>query len=253
MHYLVIWVFCIFGFQVTAQEKLTHIYLAGDSTVQDVDPARGPDFGWGQLLPTLLAKKSHAVIENHAKGGRSTKTFIRENRWQTIVDKLQQNDWVLIQFGHNDASYHKLERYTAPVDYKLNLLKFVHDVKAKNALPVLITPVMRRYFDNEGKLKDVHGIYPSLVREVALETNTPLIDLMKSSGKLLLKYGVEGSKTLYMSVGPGEHPRYPDGKEDSTHFSKKGALEMAKLVVYEAQLKSIQPLADFFKTVNPSL
>ncbi|KMT65542.1 hypothetical protein XM47_08595 [Catenovulum maritimum] len=240
-------IFTLICLTQSIQVSATTLFLAGDSTMQDVDPERGPDFGWGQLLPIYLSDNSALKIENHAKGGRSTKTFLSEKRWQTILDKLKKDDWVLIQFGHNDASYQKQERYTAPVDYKANLIRFTQEVKAKGAHPVLITPVMRRYFDNQGKLKDAHGIYPSLVREAAVETNTPLIDLFKTSCALLLEYGPEKSAVLYMSVKPGEHPRYPEGKIDKTHFSKTGAIEVAKLVVTELQQKSIQPLANFFQ------
>ncbi|WP_016955813.1 rhamnogalacturonan acetylesterase [Catenovulum agarivorans] len=223
------------------------LVMAGDSTMQDVDPERGPDFGWGQLLPTLKNADSSLKISNHAKGGRSTRTFIEEQRWQAVIDEAQAGDWVVIQFGHNDASYHKQDRYTAPVDYKVNLERMVLEVRQKHAFPVLITPVMRRYFDGENKLKDAHGIYPSLVREVAREQNVPMIDLMKSSGELLTCLGPEQSKSLFMSVEPGEHPRYPEGKQDNTHFSKFGAVEIGKLVIREAQANWIQLFTYNFK------
>jgi lysophospholipase L1-like esterase len=67
---------------------------------------------------------------------------------------------VIIQFGQNDAAYEKRERYTAPVDYRANLVRFVREVRERGAFPILVTPVTRRWFDGEGKLRDVLGVYP---------------------------------------------------------------------------------------------
>ena len=73
-------------------------------------------------------------IENHAQNGRSTKTFISENRWQAIVDKLKKGDYVFIQFGHNDSSKEKGERYTPPEDYRKNLIRFVTEVRGEKSV-----------------------------------------------------------------------------------------------------------------------
>lgn len=228
-----------------AESSSCRIFLAGDSTMQIVDPERNPDFGWGQVLPA--STKLGTKIENRAKGGRSTKTFISEGRWQGILNDLNAGDWVLIQFGHNDASYQKPERYTAPVDFEANLRRFVEQARAEGGKPVLLTPVARRWFDSEGKLRDVHGIYPSLVRRVAEDMKVPLIDLFESSSNLLMAEGVEASRALFAHVEPGEHSCCPEGREDNTHFSKPGALEIAKLVVKEIQTRPIEGLAGCFK------
>lgn len=214
-----------------------NIRLAGDSTMQIVDPERSPDFGWGQLLVELVPKSTR--IFNYAKGGRSTKTFLLESRWQQLMEETRPEDWVLIQFGHNDASYEKAERYTAPVDFESNLRKFVLDTRKNNAHPVLITPVVRRHFDHNGKLRDIHGIYPSLVRKVSIEMNVPLIDLFKRSSEEILQLGVLGSIDLFVHIGPGVHKCCPEGRIDNTHFTRKGALRMANLVIDE--IKSIGP------------
>ena len=84
-----------------------------------------------------------------------------------------------IQFGHNDESKSKGERYSPPEQFKSNLRKFVIDTRTKQAVPVLITPVMRRRFDENGKFYDTHGEYPDLVREIASEMNVELLDLHK--------------------------------------------------------------------------
>jgi len=217
--------------QISNAAEQCRFQLAGDSTMQIVDPQRNPDFGWGQVLPELSQPKTK--IFNFAKGGRSTKTFINEQRWQELLDNTAVGDWVLIQFGHNDAAFNKPERYTAPVDFEANLHRFVADVKAKNAKPVLITPVARRYFDDEGKLKDIHGTYPWLTRRVAQNTNTPLIDLFESSSQALLSLGPIATIDWYVHIGPGVHDCCPEGRLDDTHFTRQGALAVAKLVIDE--------------------
>lgn len=227
-----------------AAESSCRLQLAGDSTMQIPNPETNPEFGWGQLLPEY--SRNGTEIFNHAKGGRSTKTFILEKRWQKLLENTLPGDWVLIQFGHNDAAYEKPERYTAPVDYEQNLRRFVNDVRAKNAKPVLITPVARRYFDDEGKLRDIHGIYPSLVKKVSEEMNVPLIDLFARSSELLLQLGDIESIKLYVHIGPGVHPCCPEGRIDNTHFTRQGALSVAGLVVNELQQQGPAELAACF-------
>ena len=119
------------------------------------------------------------------QNGRSTRTFISEGRWQTIVDALKPGDYVFIQFGHNDESKEKVDRYTPPADYRNNLIKFVSEVRAKKATPVLLTPVRRRRFDKDGRLQDTHGEYPDIVRSVATEYRVVLIDMHRGSGAVL--------------------------------------------------------------------
>ena len=144
---------------------------------------------------------------------------------------MKKGDYVFIQFGHNDSSKDKGERYTPPDDYRKNLVRFVEEVRAKKAHPVLLTPVMRRRFDKEGKFYDTHGEYPDIVRSVAKELDVPLIDMHRKSEAVIVKYGVEDSRRLFLQLKPGENANYPNGIDDNTHFSPLGAEEMAKLVV----------------------
>jgi lysophospholipase L1-like esterase len=213
-----------------AQKQPITVYLAGDSTMAEKKPEKRPETGWGEMLQAYFDAEK-VKIENHAQNGRSTRTFISENRWQTIVDKLQKGDYVFIQFGHNDQSKEKVDRYTPPEDYRKNLIRFIEEVQAKNANPVLLTPVMRRKFDNEGKFVDQHGVYPGIVREVAKERKVALIDMHRTSEKVLVNYGVEESKKLFLQLQAGENPNYPNGVNDNTHFNPRGAEEMVKLAV----------------------
>lgn len=222
-----IFVLNLFAF---AQKLPVVVYLAGDSTMAEKKPEKRPETGWGEMFQQYFDAEK-VRIENHAQNGRSTKTFISENRWQTIVDKLKKGDYVFIQFGHNDSAKDKGERYTPPADYRKNLIRFVEEVRAKKANPVLLTPVMRRRFDKDGNFYDSHGEYPDLVRGVAREYKVALIDMHRASEAVIKKYGVEDSRKLFLQLKAGENANYPNGIEDNTHFSPLGAEEMARLAV----------------------
>ena len=231
---------------VQAQDRALTIYLAGDSTMAQKLPEKRPETGWGEMLRKFF-QADKVIIENRAQNGRSTRTFIAEGRWQAIIDKLGPGDYVFIQFGHNDEAKEKVDRYTLPADYRNNLIKFVSDVRGKRAFPVLLTPLMRRRFDKNGNLQDTHGGYPDIVRSVAAEYKVPLIDMHRTSAKVLTKYGPEESRKLFLQLKPNENPNYPNGIEDNTHFSPFGAEVMARLAV--AAIKELKlGLAEFLES-----
>jgi lysophospholipase L1-like esterase len=215
---------------VDAQKPAVTLFLAGDSTMAAKLPEKRPETGWGEMLGSHF-EAGKVKIENRAMNGRSTKTFISERRWQSIVDELKRGDYVFIQFGHNDESKDKGDRYTPPEDYRKNLIRFVSDVRYKGGFPVLLTPVMRRRFDKDGKFYDTHGEYPDIVRAVAKQQNVPLIDMHRSSEGVIVRYGVEDSRKMFLQLKPGESSNYPNGVDDNTHFSPLGAEEMARLAV----------------------
>jgi lysophospholipase L1-like esterase len=225
---LIIICFLLVGFSQIPSDPIT-IYMIGDSTMADKPTDDNPERGWGQLFPIFF--DSTVRIENHAKNGRSTRTFISENRWQPIVEKLKTGDYVFIQFGHNDESKEKIDRYTPPEDYKKNLEKFVKETLEKKANPILCTPVMRRRFDDSGKFYDTHGIYPDIVRDLAKELKVPLIDMHKKSEKLITEFGADSSKKIFLWIEPGKYKSLPGGKQDNTHFSEFGAIKIAELAI----------------------
>ncbi|HEX8737095.1 MAG TPA: rhamnogalacturonan acetylesterase [Pyrinomonadaceae bacterium] len=239
MKFIVI-AFLIFLLNVfaSAQKQPITVYLAGDSTMAEKKPDKRPETGWGEMFQKYFDARK-VRIENHAQNGRSTKTFISENRWQAIVDKLQKGDYVFIQFGHNDSAKDKGERYTPPEDYRKNLIRFVTEVFGKKAFPVLLTPVARRRFDKDGKFYDSHGEYPDIVRAVAREYKVALIDMHRASETLLVRYGAEDSRKLFLQLKAGENANYPNGIEDNTHFNPQGAEEMARLAVEEIRRQKI--------------
>lgn len=204
-----------FGF---AEKEDITIFLVGDSTLADKPYTNGnPEKGWGQVFPLYF--KAGIRIENHAVNGRSTKSFRDQGRWDIVLDRMKPGDYVIIEFGHNDQKSDDTTRYAAAeTDYKLNLIRFVEEVRAKRGIPILATPIVRRKFDEEGVFVDTHGKYPDVVREVAKAKKTPLLDLHRLSESLLVQFGAERSKMLFLHFEPGDYPSLPKGKVDDTHL-----------------------------------
>jgi DNA sulfur modification protein DndE len=209
--------------------RQTTVYMIGDSTMADKPVEDNPEHGWGQMLPMFF--DSTVRIENHAKNGRSTRSFLAETLWQPVVEKLKPGDYVFIQFGHNDEKPEKVDRYTPPEAYRTNLIRFVTETMEKGGLPVLCTPIMRRRFDKAGKFFDEHGVYPDIVREVAAQLKVPLIDMHRKSEKLIVALGEEESKKIFLWIEPGVYKSLPNGRQDNTHFSELGATQIAALAV----------------------
>jgi len=211
------------------EKKRIKVWMIGDSTMAIKEKRTYPETGWG--MPFVYFFDSTVTVDNRAKNGRSTKSFLAENLWQPIVDNLQEGDYVFIQFGHNDESKDKGERYAPPDLFKSNLLKYVTETRNKKAIPILLTPVSRRRFDKDGNVMETHAEYSPLVKEVAKANNVLLIDLDELSKSLYQQFGVENSKLLFLQLKPGEHPNYPDGRDDNTHFSELGARLIAQIVL----------------------
>lgn len=204
------------------------IFLAGDSTMSIKEPRYYPETGWG--MPFVYFWDSTVTVINKAKNGRSTSSFRNEGSWKQIMDECKEGDFVFIQFGHNDEIATK-KTYTTETEFKTNLLRYVTEARDKKTTPLLLTPVARRKFNAAGQIEGTHDVYAQLVRDVAKETGTLLIDLDKKSQALYQELGVEHSRLLFVQLKPGEHPHYPEGKEDNTHFSELGARMIAQLVL----------------------
>jgi lysophospholipase L1-like esterase len=215
------------------------IYLIGDSTMADKNADGGnPERGWGQLLPEFCV--DGARVENHAKDGCSTKSFLDEGLWTPVAGRLQPGDWLVIQFGHNDQKQDKPHLYTdAATTYRQNLGRFVEEARAKGASPVLATSIYRRYYGDHGKPKSTLGAYPEAARQTAAGLDVPLVDLNEQTRVLLESWGPEKSKALYLHFAPGEIPFYPNGKGDNTHLSEKGARAVAECFVRDVQAQGL--------------
>lgn len=221
-----------------ANKDKISVFLIGDSTMAEKQPEKYPETGWGMELQQFFNEK--AEVKNHAVNGRSTKSFIAEGRWQKVLEELKKGDYVFIQFGHNDQKSTDSARYTNPFTaYRTNLTRYINEIRKKGAYPILLTPVVRRNFNESGVLIDTHGNYPEVMRIVAKDLNVPLIDLQVLTEQLVISYGPEKSKELYLWVGPGDK-NYPDGKQDDTHFSPGGASAVARMVAEEIQQQGIK-------------
>jgi Lysophospholipase L1 and related esterases len=200
------------------------VFWAGDSTVQYNDITTFPQTGIGQVFHLFL--KPEVAVENYAKNGRSTKSFIDESRLSVIYDRISEGDFLFIQFGHNDEKKADPERYTEPFGaYMENLEKFVNAARDKKAWPVLITPLERRCFVDEHHLgAGEHGDYVEAVKRTAEKLNVPYIDLYSMSRAEMEKAGAEKTKEWYMHLPEGVYPYHMEGLEDNTHLKYLGAV-----------------------------
>lgn len=214
----------------------TTLYCIGDSTMANKkDPDKNPEHGWTQVLQPFFS--DNIVVVNKAVNGRSTKSFINEKRWDSIYNALKKGDYVFIEFGHNDEKIEDSARYTNPhTSYRYNLIRFVTESRAKGAIPVLLTSIARRNFNEKGVLVPTHGDYPLETRLIAQEFKVPFIDLEYYTELLEQSYGPEKSKQLHLHFKAGENPYYDKDKADDTHLSLEGATEIAQIVVNQIKL-----------------
>lgn len=209
------------------------IHIIGDSTVMTYGSDKYPQAGWGQFLQ-LYFDNSKILVENHAIGGRSSRSFYQEGRWTSVMNVLDSNDFVFIQFGHNDRDWTKEERYTDTTDYKEYLRIYVNDSRSKGAIPVLVSPMIMNAYSGS-TLRNVfienENNYRGAMLHVAQELDVLFIDLNILSYNRINEVGMEyATKFLFFGLEPGEYPNYPDGMSDGTHFQEMGALEMCNLI-----------------------
>jgi lysophospholipase L1-like esterase len=231
-----------------SKKKPVKVWIIGDSTVADysLEPdyqtKRYPIMGWGQVFQSFMSsdslrlvrqiiKSDSAIVDDRARGGRSTRSFFEEGRWSEIYRSLKPGDVVTIQFGHNDASVSKGERYTSLPGYKEFLRLFVNQSREKGAIPILITPVARNYPWEDGKLGNSHGDYPAGMKAVAEELGVYLIDLTSLSMEFFTEKGQDYvTSTYFMNFPAGLYEGYPEGSKDNTHFQPAGAAAVASLI-----------------------
>lgn len=147
---------------------------------------------------------------------------------------MSEHDFLIIQFGHNDQKVDDPSRFTEPSGaFKENLTFYVEAAKQKGAQPILLTPMTRRRFENNQIIFDEVEAYYQATKEVAEKLHVPMIDMLAITIALLNKKGEEQSKSLYLHLEPGEHPNYPEGVSDNTHFNESGAYTLAGLVAQQ--------------------
>lgn len=225
------------------QQKFT-IFLIGDSTMANKKLEGGnPERGWGAVLPGFFS--DDVVIENHAVNGRSSKSFIDENRWEKVRSKIKKGDYVFIQFGHNDAKPDE-KRHTDPGStFDDNLRRFVDETRQMGGIPVLFNSIVRRNFVND-TLTDTHGEYRDVPRRIAQEMNVPFIDHNTLTHNWVAPLGDEASRAYFMWVAPMTTACCPEGKQDNTHLNVQGAKVVAKLAINELA-KQVPQLVSYMR------
>lgn len=226
------------------------ILTIGDSTMADYDEEKNSGEnemrGWAQMLPMFF---SHDVaIDNAAKNGRSSKSFYFEF-WNTLKQTLKPGDYVFIQFGHNDEKAKGLdtpltdtkERGTAAWgQYQIFLTNYVTESREKGAIPIFFTPVVRRAFNDGGKINNtgLHNLseycgndsamnYPLAMRDLAMKLSVPLVDMTMLTKQLVEDYGAEKSKqVIYVN-------------KDNTHLKAMGGILFSRLAVQDLQRQKI--------------
>ncbi|MDD1451108.1 GDSL-type esterase/lipase family protein [Sphingomonas sp. H160509] len=173
-------------------------------------------------------------------------------RLDKIAADLRKGDTLLIQFGHNDASVDKPERFTTIEQYRANLRRFLDVASHAGAKAVILTPVARRDF-KDGVEQPSFPTYADAARQVAHETRTPLIDLGKTSQAWVQAAGADAAKGYYLHyTGAAGAPGYPTGVADDTHFSEIGARRVADLVATGLHRLKL-PIARYVTPGTPAL
>jgi len=250
---------------VHAQPKTPTLFIIGDSTVKT--PTEGQQ-GWGDPIAELFDQK-RIRVENRARGGRSSRTFQTEGLWDQVLSELKAGDYVLMQFGHNDASpvndnsrARGVLRGTGPesqeVDNQLTgqhetvytygayLRGYIAEIRAVGATPVVCSPVIRKRWEADGlKVQRAGGNYAAWAAEVAKQEGVAFIDLNAMSQQFYAALGPERSQAA--------HP-LNNGKLDNTHHNNYGAAQLARLVALglsQARVPVASELREDLGTIEP--
>ena len=216
----------------SASPSPIRIVLVGDSTVTD-------DSGWGGGFRKLVDEAVDIV--NTAANGRSSKSFIEEGRWAEALAKRGQ--YYLIQFGHNDEPGKGPERETDPkTTYRGNMARYVDDVRAIGAKPILVTSLVRRLYKEDGTIRTTQTPYVEAVRALAVEKQVPLVDLHATS----LADAEHAGDDVWADLSP----RDEKGEVDRTHLNAKGSEVVARMVV-DALRRVAPELASRFREQSP--
>lgn len=217
---------------INSKGEAYKIFLIGDSTVANYTSGYYPQKGWGQMFQYFF--DSTVVVDNRAVGGTSAKSFYNYF-WPAIKAEIQPGDYVLIQFGINDAKSDDTSRYTIPfTTFKEYLTKYVNETKTLGGVPVLVATVRRNAWNATipPTVYDAYHDYPVATRQLAGEISVPLIDLDQLAVPLMEGLGPDYTGPyMYLRLDPGEYPNYPSGKTDDVHFQEMGAIEYARLAI----------------------
>lgn len=224
------------------------IYLTGDSMV--VDAQCEPWASWGQMLPYFFIS-NEVVIANYAESGETLKAFEDRHRIDKIWNKLKPEDYLFIQFGHNDQKAGN----STKSGYRKRLKEWILKAKELGAIPVLVTSMNRRVFDENNKIVNTLDDFPDAMREIAKEEKVDLIDLNALSKTLFEALGPEAAKKAFVYYPANAYPNQPNALADDTHFNPYGAYELAKCVVksiVDQNLTLKKYISKKYKNFNPN-
>lgn len=215
------------------------IFLAGDSDVVTREQSKAPMTGWGQVLHFFF--RPEIEIVNCARAGASSRTFSERGRLDWILENIRTGDYLLINFGTNDAKPEKWLRTEAYGDFPYHLRKFVDGARERNAHPVLVTPYERDTYDAHGNLPRSITEYSMAIRDLAIESSVPLIDLHEQSRAWWADMGPDHIRSFFVHVEPLQNPNFPDGFHDPGHLVPDGAIACARYVAYAMAAQQVVP------------
>jgi rhamnogalacturonan acetylesterase len=199
-HAWMLFVLLILGCSFSIVERMKPVlYIIGDSTVKN-GSGMGADklWGWGSFLADYF-DTTKITVENHAIGGRSSRTFITDGRWDKILSTLKKGDYVIMQFGHNDSSplddtarargtikgigddsigvYNPVRKMKETVhSYGWYMRRFIKETQAKGATPIVCSPIPRNNFI-DGKVQRANNDYALWSHQLAAGTGAQYIAL----------------------------------------------------------------------------
>jgi lysophospholipase L1-like esterase len=224
------------------------IFITGDSTV--VDAQYEPWASWGQMLPYFFVP-NEVVIANYAESGETLKAFEDRRRIDKIWNKIKAGDYLFIQFGHNDQKAGN----STKSGYRKRLKEWILKAKELGAIPVLVTSMNRRVFDENNKIVNTLDDFPDEMREISREEKVDLIDLNAISKTLFEAMGPEEAKKAFVHYPANSYPNQPTALADDTHFNTYGAYELAKCVVksiVDQNLTLKKYISKNYKSFNPN-
>ena len=214
--------------------RIFKVILVGDSTMQT-------NSGWGGAFCAYHVNFSITCV-NMAKGGRSTSNYRAERSWEVAQHEMKSggfaDTYVLIQFGHNDQPGKAGRSTDIVTEFPANLRRYVEEVRAAGAKPVLVTPIVRRQFEN-GKLVNDLAPWAEATRKVAAEMNVPLVDLNRTSFEAVQAMGPAESTKLAQK--PPSPQVLAAARAGTTIASSTGA---APMVPVPQDPASVEPQGD---------
>lgn len=236
--------------QIDAREgKKLGIYIASDSTAQTYSLKEEPQSGWGEELVHQIKGRQVIVsnssfypqatkydlgkvfIDNRSMGARSSKSFILEGRLESILKDIKKDDYLLIQFGDNDATSHRPNRFVPVEKFAFYIKQYVESALARKAHPVLVSPPTQfKYDENTHSFRQTFKEYAKVMQIISEKYQIPMIDLGKIMTKYLNEIGYDAAHILYLQVSQQNYPNLSESKHDITHFQHYGAFKVAEFI-----------------------